>query len=299
MLSDILAIGIGIFFTYLLLSLLISGFIEWLSRHLGWRAQRLRRWLEQLLDRSPSSHLSSKFYNHPIIKSLVGEGKLRIPPSIPPRWFSIALVDTIRCEDSRFPQSVTELKQIVAESETCPDSTKQALVRIIEQGGVSLKDALDAIGLWFEEMMQSVSQAYKAAIQQRIFVVGLIVAALLNIDTIGICTMLWKDSYVRQSIGIAAERFLAEAEGKPPEEIDSQSLAAAKEIAHLSRLGLPIWWSLDRLDPRHVPRSVSDWILKIVGLGATAVATSLGAPFWFDVLRKLIGLRTRTSQGSP
>ncbi len=295
MLGDVLGVAIGIFFIYLILSLLLSAFVEWLSRHFGWRAQRLKRWLEQLLDVSPSSRLSLEFYKHPLIKPLVGEGKLRIPPSIPPRWFSIVLVDTIKGKDTRFPESVADLKRVIAESEKCPESTKQALERIVEQAGVSLKDALDGIGIWFEETMQSMRQAYKAAIQQRIFVVALVLAAFLNIDTIGICSTLWKDSHVREAMSVVAERFLAEVEGKPAQEINSQTLAAAKAIMEMSSFNLPIWWSLDRLDPRHLPRSPSDWILKILGLGATAVATSLGAPFWFDILRKLIGLRTKSS----
>src|SRR5262249_4522387 len=33
------------------------------------------------------------------------------------------------------------------------------------------------------------------------------------------------------------------------------------------------------------------WAIKLLGLLATALAVSLGAPFWFDLLNKLVSLR--------
>ena len=33
------------------------------------------------------------------------------------------------------------------------------------------------------------------------------------------------------------------------------------------------------------------WLLKIIGLGITAVAISMGGPFWFDLLGKVIPMR--------
>ncbi len=288
MLADILGVIIGVFFIYLLLSLLISTFVEWLSRRLGWRAHKLSSWLQQLLDEGKTSSLSRHLYDHPLIRPLVGEGKLRLPPNIPPKWFTIALIDIIRRPDSRFPDSIEELKQVIRESQTCPDATRNALIAIAAQAGNSLKDALDGISLWFEGIMQSLRQAYKSMIQQRIFVASLLVAALLNIDTISVCDVLWSDSQVRHTLRLAAEQFLADVESDASEEISSEALAAAMAIIEMSELRLPIWWSLAADDPRHIPRTPSDWVLKILGLTATALATSLGAPFWFDLLRKII-----------
>jgi hypothetical protein len=34
------------------------------------------------------------------------------------------------------------------------------------------------------------------------------------------------------------------------------------------------------------------WILKVLGLAFTAIAASLGAPFWFDLLNKFITVRS-------
>ena len=49
-------------------------------------------------------------------------------------------------------------------------------------------------------------------------------------------------------------------------------------------------------DGRHIGRLANRWPMKIVGLLVTALAISLGAPFWFDLLGKLVNMR---STGKP
>ena len=38
-------------------------------------------------------------------------------------------------------------------------------------------------------------------------------------------------------------------------------------------------------------KTVSFWILKFLGFFVTAMAISLGAPFWFDLLKKFTNIR--------
>jgi hypothetical protein len=40
-----------------------------------------------------------------------------------------------------------------------------------------------------------------------------------------------------------------------------------------------------------------EWILKVLGLLLTGLAVSLGAPFWFDVLNKIVVVRSTVSPG--
>ncbi|RPH79952.1 MAG: hypothetical protein EHM80_06530 [Nitrospiraceae bacterium] len=66
--------------------------------------------------------------------------------------------------------------------------------------------------------------------------------------------------------------------------------------AETEKLGLPIGWSRESKDPKALPSDVGGWALKIIGLLLTAIAVSLGAPFWFDVLNKLINIRSAGKQ---
>lgn len=55
---------------------------------------------------------------------------------------------------------------------------------------------------------------------------------------------------------------------------------------------LPLGW--DRTNPELFPQNRNSWLLKILGWLLTAVAVSLGAPFWFDLLNKFISVRGST-----
>jgi hypothetical protein len=53
-------------------------------------------------------------------------------------------------------------------------------------------------------------------------------------------------------------------------------------------------------DPRLVDIGEwSWWLWKIVGLVATVLAISQGAPFWFDLLRKVVNLRLAGNPPAP
>ena len=60
-----------------------------------------------------------------------------------------------------------------------------------------------------------------------------------------------------------------------------------EEVAKLGLLGLPIGWNLQDL-----PGSATGWMTRVVGWILTAFAISLGAPFWFDVLNKIMVVRS-------
>ncbi|AGZ41925.1 hypothetical protein [Actinoplanes friuliensis] len=42
-----------------------------------------------------------------------------------------------------------------------------------------------------------------------------------------------------------------------------------------------------------------DWLLKLLGLVLTAAAAALGAPFWFDLLNRLVNLRSTGKRPDP
>ena len=57
-------------------------------------------------------------------------------------------------------------------------------------------------------------------------------------------------------------------------------------------MGLPLGWNVKGGgDPRNVPQDAQGWIFKIIGLLVTVFAISLGAPFWFDLLNKIVSIR--------
>jgi hypothetical protein len=105
---------------------------------------------------------------------------------------------------------------------------------------------------------------------------------------------------------------------KQAEDADRQAFLAREKInnvrAEIDNLGLPISWVLQpdkndekykgndaqyeqdlraySVDPRRFPNDGRGWLLKLLGIFLTALAVSQGAPFWFDLLNKIIVIRS-------
>src|ERR1700680_504146 len=106
---DMLDVGIGLAFLYLMMSLVCSAAVEILESALHYRASDLETGIRELLNHDSS--LTEALYNHPLISSLYrgsyaalkpGEGlwkrfvaRWRLPSYIPSRNFSLALIQLV------------------------------------------------------------------------------------------------------------------------------------------------------------------------------------------------------------
>ncbi|HEV7375316.1 MAG TPA: hypothetical protein VGN95_11405 [Pyrinomonadaceae bacterium] len=107
-------------------------------------------------------------------------------------------------------------------------------------------------------------------------------------------------------------------QGETVTDANQQAFIARQKInnirAEIDNLGLPISWvsQPDRndekykgkgaqyeqdmqaysVDPRRLPNDGRGWLLKLLGIFLTALAVSQGAPFWFDLLNKIIVIRS-------
>ncbi|HYW73264.1 MAG TPA: hypothetical protein VE961_19745 [Pyrinomonadaceae bacterium] len=68
-----------------------------------------------------------------------------------------------------------------------------------------------------------------------------------------------------------------------------------ENLNQIEQLGLPIGWNRQIRNPPD-PRSIyvpwGQWLMRVIGWLITALALSLGAPFWFDVLNKFMVVRS-------
>src|SRR5262249_30217232 len=142
--------------------------------------------------------------------------------------------------------------------------------------------------------------------QAFLLILGLLVASVLNIDSIAIIKHLSTDKSLRDAIAAAAENYVKANPGAgsstaAPGSSQTDALADLKtKVQTVDGLGLPIVWQADSLgkgafDFKHA--SGNEWLLKILWLLITGLAASLGAPFWFDMLNKLIVVRSTTKPG--
>ena len=134
----------------------------------------------------------------------------------------------------------------------------------------------------FDQAIDRVSQRFTAHARVITFVAGMLVAVALQVDTIGLVNRLSADDMLRQAFVTTATRqtTLPAAADTTPGALDVQYMSFLAENGLVA-----------------APRSPAEWTKRwaqtnIVGVLITALLLSLGAPFWYSALGKLLQLRS-------
>jgi len=290
--SVVFNVAIGVIFLYLLLSLICSAVTEGISRFFAIRSGNLKTGIRNLLNDPEGNGLARDFYNHPLIKGLYHPGlfdrlfgKGGKPSYIPPRTFAFALFDivapagpetTSKTESERLAEVRNKVAQIPNEE------VKRALLVFIDNANGKLETARENVERWFDDAMERAGGWYKRKTQLIILGVAAAVTLVLNADTFILATSLWNDPTLRESILTAAQQ----ATQQPlPDEV-------AEIEQELERLQIPLGW--DSAPCWWYSLASCSFMLglqRILGLLFTALALSLGAPFWFDLLNKFVNIR--------
>ena len=152
--------------------------------------------------------------------------------------------------------------------------------------------------------MDRVSGWYKRRSQRSLFLVGLLTAMGLNIDTITIVRELSESSALRQAALSAAEKSVAAPSQKPAAGVLDADYERARNA--ITAIGYPVGWTpppqlracAGGEDKPGVLGNCKGVPLALAAAGAlagwiaTALAIMLGAPFWFDVLNKFMVIRS-------
>lgn len=308
--STILEVIIGMLFVYLLLSLLCSAIGEYLEAKWNNRAKLLKKGIELLLNDttgSSSLDLAKQLYAHGLIRPLYRDANT-LPSYIPSRTFALALWNMATAGgDGGVTTDLRQIRETVAKLPQ--QELKTALLTLIDEANGDLNRARANIEDWYDSAMDRVSGWYKRRTAYTMLTLGVLISAAINADTINLATALAQNTALRSAVMAAAEQRLAttDAAGVQPQQntppgagdADAREAAATDAVARahgeIRALGLPIgWkgWDASTDDPRRAPDTFMDWILKIVGVLLTGFAVSQGAPFWFDLLNKVMVIRS-------
>ena len=168
--------------------------------------------------------------------------------------------------------------------ETAP-KLEGTLTTLADSAAGSIEAFRDEIEGWFRQGMDSVSGWYKRWTQAVQFGLALALAALVNIDVIRIAAALQADAQLRHA---AAAHAMEVARTVPPPTVaqgDSQA-QYRDALTKLNATTLPMGWEGNsvRYFYEHPFWVVFGWLIA-------AVAASFGAPFWFDLLKRVANLR--------
>lgn len=315
--SAILDVVIGVVFVFLVFSLVVSGIGEAISRALAWRSRHLWRALTKLIDgRSPSAlrdqrpktsleptaptstipastvasdgRLTESLYAHPLILQLEGRNvteRSRLA-AIPKTDFARALIDIVAPNDAE-PSTVERVRQEVMKwGKDVP--MRAPLLALTAEAEGQISRLQDSLGEWFDARMEFLTAAYRRHVKWLLLGVAIVVTLVFNVDSVRAARTFYEDEALRTAVAQRAIGLTTQCENKSESELATCIREGAEEAN--ASLTLPVGWSEGGgVDGWHV----LGWLIAVIAL-------SQGGPFWFDVLRKVSGLRgskSPTSQG--
>lgn len=193
---------------------------------------------------------------------------------------------------------------------TNPD-LRRPLLALIDNSKGGVDSARKELEGWFDTMLGQVSGWYKRSMQLLSFVLGFAIAVLTNADLLNVGHEIYGQPLLRQAAVAAAQKLV---DRNPTLAQDDLVRSYSTAAATLGEIGIPLGWKSedlqvpeevkahllnvfrpsDPLKPAPTPNTLGWlwWTLeKLVGWITMGAALSLGAPFWFDVLSKVVNLR--------
>jgi hypothetical protein len=210
--------------------------------------------------------------NHPLIAGL--QSKIgRTPSEIPPNTFALAVFETIAPSGGQ----ASTLTNVRAQVAGMKDShMKSVALSMLDRAQGDLTKAQGNLAEWFDQSMARLTGAYRRRMQVVTLLVATLITLIFGVDSLEIANTLYREPGVRAALVGAAQVA------------QTQQATFQEAVSQLQGEGFPVGW-------RQLPTDALGWFQKIVGLLFTALAVSLGAPFWYDLLKNLSNIRSTVS----
>ena len=249
---------------YLFLSLVAMAIVEGLSSMLDMRARLFEKGVKALLGSKARTVLEGDLF-----KSLgrASGRKSGLPSYIPPEMFTTAVMEIVAGKEVAAAQAAA--------------AGAPALQKIVEQAGGDARALRTRIEAWFDAGMERLSGQYKRSIQRITRVVAILAVVFLNADSIEIGQRVWSEPTVREGALLYSQKLIELCKPDGAGKVVCPGVTSSSDEAAAS---YPLGWTWPKV---RALDGAGDIFYKLIGLLLTALAGSLGAPFWFDVLRRV------------
>jgi hypothetical protein len=257
--STVLEVAIGLVLCFGAIAFISSSIYESIASLLKLRASTLLAGVKDMLNDQQFDALAKSVYQHALVNPRAPSSdptqRATKPSYIDSRHFAVALIDSVQ----KASATPADLKAAI-------DGVVDPQLKVMLQG-MYARAAGDAeklraeVATWFDAGMDRVSGGYKRKAQLFTFLIALVLAIALNVDTFNLCAALWRHPALVAQLG--------------------GSLPANVNQAVASLDALPIGWAAF---PRSIPLAAFGWLV-------TACSALFGAPLWFDLLTRLTNLR--------
>ncbi len=187
--------------------------------------------------------------------------------------------------------------------DTLPQSIVQTLTIIAKNSQTGVKRAEEGIDFLRREIETSFNQAmdrasgvYKRNAKGVAIMLGVIIAASSNADAFHMINRLSKDSAIRNTIINNAGEILWQS---PQSALNLDALKNQTDLA-LNDISLPLGWTDTNLKQQVLSQKGGIPVFRHLSIFAgwvlSGIAIAMGAPFWFDILNKIVNVR---NSGKP
>ncbi|EMS32592.1 hypothetical protein C943_01319 [Mariniradius saccharolyticus AK6] len=299
---------IGLAFIYFLLSIICLSLQEFKANFFNERSKNLEKWIKDTFNNKGETDsgpgLGDRLWKNIMIDGLTQSG--RTVSYIPKEVFVSALLDEIYygSDDSK-PDDCLEvtkqrdmvmdngfketydfnsLKDAIERPSVCLPKPFQRVIRqVYAESHENLETFRMRLERWFEMAMVRNSGTYKKKAQWWTFGFAILVTIGINVDSVQLASHLYDSPDESKRIADKAEVYFSQNQSLmvgEKKEIEETVKTIQADIKRIKDLKLPIGRENFELNPKSIP----GWIITIF-------AVSLGAPFWFDTLNKLVNLR--------
>lgn len=324
--TPIIDVAIGLVFVYLLLGLIATGVQEVLTSYYSVRGRLLKQAIADLTGGgSQSDSLFVSIFHHPLVSSTAAT---KLPSYLPSRTFALAVVDTLSKGGqapvfSQIEQGLTSLPPgpardsltiLVKNAAGDLDALKLSIATWFD-------DAMDRVSGVYKRGSQYFAIGLGLALAIGLNVDSVSLANRLWQD------QALRNSVVTQAAAYdnAQHQLASDSSASDEEKLKAAQDNLKTNLAALQGLSLPIGWQEagkcatpeagTQLDPDDPCKKAADqkpgtfgfwmwrvnvyfwhigvvgFLLAVMGWCITAIATAMGAPFWFDLLRNLFNVR--------
>jgi hypothetical protein len=315
--SPIFETVVAMVVVWLLAATLCSGIVELVAKALDFRATNLwhaiGRWFESAAP-PPATRLAAarsltatpaidaKPGPTQLAQELFGQPGAALAVSIN----ADALTAAAKIDSLNLPAVANALRNIA----TQPQFAQSAIGRYVANlpATITADDAKfrAEIERWVNAEMAAISKAYRSKIRWWGALVAFAVVALLQLDSVALAKEFYEQPTARAVVIAAAPDTSGDAAAvcpPAPSPTTTSPTAAAETTttttpeSAFARQAACVKADANRvLDLKlsrwsRLPKSCRDWLLWLLGLGASWAAVAAGAPFWFAVLKRLMSLR--------
>lgn len=294
--TPLLETAIGLVFLWFLAATVCSGVVQLVSSALGFHANTLWRTLERALgtdEQAPNAAIVSAAKMSKKPKPCPGTMVDRFIENVP--GVSTAKVKRVK----QIGTNVAAQALVATRNDHPDDFAATQLGKLVEHLPDDIRNDEEKLrqwlARWYDDTMSTLSATFRRNIRWWTVVASIVIVGVLGLESIGFAERLYQQPTQRAVVTAQAKAAVAAGKKnvdggltqcKKVEGTKNTYKCAKATVSELSGLKVSLWEVPEDKRP--------DWWWTLLGLAVTVGAIAAGAPFWFDVMRRLSGLRKST-----